>query len=126
RVEAHIEPDAPRGQRATERVQVGRVGDQSAPLEVVEQVRLGGQGRAFFLIELHAGASLSPDPPIGGVASVTRWVWWEGVRREGRLEACRASATQPTRPDGGAQQPGIGGSGLSVASAASWRSPVGG
>jgi len=49
---------------------------------------------------------------MAAVASLTRRVRWQGVRREGRLAACRASATQPARPDGEAQQAEIGGSGL--------------
>jgi hypothetical protein len=50
---------------------------------------------------------------MAAVASVTRRVRWQGVRGDGRLVACRASATQPARPHGGAQQAEIGGFRLS-------------
>ncbi len=39
RVEAHIELDAPLAQRRAERVAVGGVGDEAAPLQLVEDIR---------------------------------------------------------------------------------------
>ncbi|MDF1603968.1 hypothetical protein PZ894_10385 [Nocardioides sp. YIM 152315] len=53
-------------------------------------------------------ARLSLHSPIVGVASVTRRVRWQGVRREGIPGVFRAAATQPACPDGGAQQARIG------------------
>ena len=47
RVEAHIEPHAPLGQGLAQRVEVRRVGDQAAPLEVVEKGGVDGHAWAF-------------------------------------------------------------------------------
>ena len=44
RVEPHVEPDAALGQRRAQGVEVRRVRDESAPLEVVQQVGVGVHG----------------------------------------------------------------------------------
>ena len=58
RVEAHVEADAALGQRLAQGVEVGRVGDEAAPLEVVEDVGTwvtlglpwaGGRGQACLI-----------------------------------------------------------------------------
>ena len=63
RVEPDIEPDAPLAQRRAERVAVGRVRDQAAPLEVVEDVRPGLGGHAASLPHgLRRLDAISADP----------------------------------------------------------------
>ena len=66
RVEADVEPHAPAGQGLAQGVEVRRVGDQAAPLEVVEEGRVDGHGEPFEEWVTAGQACPWPWPPPTG------------------------------------------------------------
>ena len=86
RVEAHIEPHAPGREGLAQRAEIRRVGDEAAPLEVVQQGRVDASRRAFRVgsvgasLPHRAGAALHLVPtrrpgipaPLPGTLGVRR------------------------------------------------------
>ena len=64
RVEADIEPDAALGQRGAQRVAIRGVGEQAAPLQVVEEGRVDGHGGPFFGSSRCASGPVRSKPAV--------------------------------------------------------------
>ena len=65
RVEPHVELDAPLAERRAERVAVGRVGDQPAPLEVVEERSSLGSMVTWSVCRIVPGPTTRYPAPVG-------------------------------------------------------------
>ena len=96
RVEADIEPHAPGREGLAQRAEVGRVGDQAAPHEVVEKGGVEGAGhRRAFRVRDVPTPSL-PHPAAGAPPGCGRAVDRGSAERRPRQASCEVRHVAPT------------------------------